>query len=277
MRTIHTKTLLTALTASAIMTGAATAGTVTSTTFDVDPSSTSIDTTTGGYLDWGYFLPNADFLAGTDADVQSADFDDLKADYNTTTDTFAIDPATNSKAVSGIGSVVVTETSSAEYTNGDTGKAWEFTVNDGIAPVSGTQNPLGAANGISGSEDIFNITFNDLTTGVTTVTLYMDHTNNGRKFDATVDLFASDGDDLANTVQSASIGGTDSEGYFTFTVVVSNDVAGADLSISIDSASGSSGQFQFAGYTVEGVIPEPGSMALLGLGGLLVASRRRRA
>lgn len=274
MKMTHTKTLLTALAATACV-GFAHAGTIDSSSFNVDPTSTSIDTTGSGYLDWGYFLPNADFLAGTDADVQSANFDDLKADYNTTTDTFAIDPATNSKAVSGIGAVIVTETSSAEYSNGST-SLWSFTVDDGLAPVSDTQTPLGAANGISGSEDIFNITFNDLGAGTRTVTLYMAHSNTGRKFDATVDLTAADGNVSNPLLTSASIGGTGGTTYFTYTAVVTTTDASADLSITIDSNSGGSGQFAFAGYTVEGVVPEPGSLALLAAGGLLIASRRRR-
>lgn len=271
MAHVRTKNVLSAFAVGVLMAGAASAGTITP-SFDVDPSSTSIDTTAPGYVDWGYFLPNADFLAGDQA--AGTDFDDLKADYNAGDDTFAIDPATNSKAASGIGAVTITPRDVAEYSFGNTGNAWAFTVNDGIAPVSGTQNPLGAANGIAGGEDIFTITFNDLVPGTSTITLYMDHTNNGRTFAAGVDLTAADGN-ASQSITSAGIGGTDGEGYFTFTVEVVTTDPSADLAISIDSNSGSSGQFQFAGYTVFNPVPEPSSLAVLGLCGLLIARRRR--
>lgn len=42
------------------------------------------------------------------------------------------------------------------------------------------------------------------------------------------------------------------------------------------SASGDAGRGRFSGVIVDGVVPEPGSLALLGLGGLLIAARRRR-
>ena len=256
MKTTHTKTLLATLTTLALWIQPATASLIVSTIFDVDPASTSIDTTGADVVDWGYFLPNADFLDGTQA--ASTNFDALTAGNGT------INPATNSKASPGIGIVTITERGAGEYTNGDTGKAWSFTVNDGINPVSGTQSPLGAVNGIATSEDIFNITFNDLPVGPSTITLYMDHTSNNRRFDATVDLFASDGNE-ATAIQSNTIGGSDGEGHFTFAVEVSSLVAGSDLSISIDSAGSGTGQFQFAGYTVTAV-PEPSTLALVLLG-----------
>ena len=271
MKTTHTKTLLTALATTACV-GFAHAGTIDpSSSFNVDPTTTSIDTTGDNVVDWGYFLPNADFLAGTQA--ANTNFDALVADNQSVNPDY-LGPATNSKAVSGIGAVTITERDAAEYSNGST-SLWQFTVDDGLAPVSGTYTPLGAANGIAGSEDIFNITFNDLGAGTTTVTLYMAHSNTGRKFDATVDLTAADGN-AADAETSVAIGGTGGTTYFTYTAVVTTTDANADLSISIDSNSGGSGQFAFAGYTVTSPIPEPGSLALLGLGGLLVASRRRR-
>ncbi len=268
MKVIHlTRILPLAGIISLAFAGAGQAATITSSGFDIDPSSTAIDTTGANYLDWGYFLPTADFLNGTQA--ADTDFDSLIA--NIGGDDFT---ATNSMASPGIGIVTLTERGDAEYSNGNTGLAWQFTIDDGFTPVSGTYNPLGAANGIGGTEDIFNITFNDLAVGTNIVVLYMDHTNTNRSFDATVDLFASDGNDSV-TEFSTSILGSDGDGFFTYTVEVNTAVTGSDLSISIDSRSGSAGQFQFAGYTVTTVIPEP-SIALLSALGLLVLLRRRR-
>lgn len=245
---------------------AASAATVTP-AFDINPASTSVDTTGANVVDWGTFLPTGDFLDGTQ--LANTNFDDLTGING------ALDPATNSKAISGIGAVTITERGSAEYSNGST-SLWSFTVDDGIAPVSGTYTPLGAANGISGSEDIFNITLNDLGAGTSTVTLYMAHSNAGRKFDATVDLTAADGNVNLAPLTSDAIGGTGGTTYFTFSTVVETTDASADLSISIDSNSGGSGQFAFAGYTVTSPVPEPSTTALLGLGGLALILRRRK-
>ena len=275
MKINNTPTLISSLFAFGAM--VVSAGTV-SPSFNVDPASVGIDTTGDDIKDWGYFLPNADFLAGVNLDQQDGiNFDSLKADYTGSGDgtgTFAIDPATNSKAVSGIGAVTITERDEAEYSNGST-SLWQFTVDDGLSPVSGTFTPLGAVNGVAGGEDIFNITLNDLGAGTSTVTLYMAHSNTGRRFDATIDLTAADGND-SGAVLSDAIGGGDGNTYFTFTTVVDTTDPLADLSISIDSNSGSSGQFAFAGYTVTSPVPEPSTTALLGLGGLALILRRRK-
>ena len=262
------KLLLTAIGAS-VSIGTASAGTIDSSAFDVDPASTSIDTTGSDVVDWGYFLPTADFLDGDQP--AGTDFDELVAVNGT------LDPATNSKAASGIGIVTITPRDVAEYTSGTSLALWDFTVGDGTTFDNGTQTAFGAVNGVAGGEDIFEIKFNDIGAGTTTVTLYMAHTNTGRTFSAITDLTAADGNQTNPALISPSIGGSDGFGYFTYTAVVTTTDANADLSIAIDSNSGSSGQFAFAGYTVVNPIPEPGSLALLGLGGLLVASRRRRA
>ena len=274
MQMERTRTLLAALAAAACI-GTAQAGTIvlSGTGFDVDPSPATIDTTGPGNLDWGYFLPNADFLDGTQP--ANTDFDDLTAGDG------SIDPATNSKATPGIGIVTITERDVAEYSNGNTGSPWMFSFDDGLAPVSGTQTPLGASNGIGRTEDIFTITFNDLTAGTNIVTLYMDHTATDRRFDAVVDLTAADGNDTTSLL-SPQVIGNDGDGYFTFTTEVNNALAGADLAITIDSAGGNFGQFQFAGYTVTApvtnAIPEPTSLLVGAIGlGALAARRRRRA
>lgn len=253
---------------------AAHSATIASSGFNVNPSSTSVDATGANVKDWGTFLSNADFLAGTGVDQQdNTNFDALKADFNTTNQTFAIDPATNSKSASGIGDVIITERAEGEYTNGST-STWQFTVNDGTV-TNGTYTPLGAVNGVAGNEDIFNITFNDVGAGQTLVTLYMAHSNTGRLFDATVDLTASDGNVNQGVQTSAAIGGTGGTTYFTYEIEIETTDALADLSISIDSNSGGAGQFAFAGYTVI-AIPEPSVALFGGLGTLLLLRRRKR-
>jgi hypothetical protein len=254
-------TLTAAVVSSALFAGTAAAGMIDSSSFDLDPASTSIDTT--GAVDWGYFLPTADFLDETQP--ANTDFDDLTAIGGT------LDPATNSKAASGIGIVTITENQGAEYSNGTDLAIWDFTFNDGLAPVSGTQTAFGAVNGVAPSEDVFTITFNDLGLGTKTITLYMSHTAINRTFRVDADLTDTGGND-SDTLTSAAIGGTGGSLYFTYTVQVTSTDANADLALNVNSLSGSSGQFGFAGYTV---VPEPGSLALLGLGGLLIARRRR--
>lgn len=248
------------------------AATIDSSSFDVNPASTSIDTTGSNVSDWGYFLPGADFLDETQPD--NTDFDALTAGNG------SIDPATNSKASPSIGTVTITERDAAEYSNGGTG-FWDFTVNDGIAPVSGTQTAFGAVNGVASGEDIFTITLNDLGAGEHIVTLYMAHTATNRTFRATLALLAADGDAFSGVlatgtggVVSSAIGGTGGTQYFTYTTVVTTTDPNADLSIAIDSESGSAGQFTFSGYTVL-TVPEP-SVALLGALGSLMLLRRRR-
>lgn len=240
------------------------AATIDSQTYNVDPSSTTIDTTLSNIVDWGYYLPGADFLDET----QPADtnFDDITAVGGT------MDPATNSKAVSGIGAVTITENDGAEYSSGTSLALWDFTFNDGLAPTSGTQTAFGAVNGVASSEDIFTITFNDLGVGTHTITLFMAHTATNRIFRSNLDVFAADGN-VSGNLTSAQIGGSGSTLYFLYQAVVTTTDASADMDINIRSVSGSAGQFAFAGYTVSSV-PEP-STAMLGLlGGLILLLRR---
>ncbi|MBT7958121.1 MAG: PEP-CTERM sorting domain-containing protein [Akkermansiaceae bacterium] len=255
-----TLTIVKQLASLILLSGSSHAATVASSAFDVDPASTGIDTTAANVVDWGYYMPGADFLDGTQA--ADTNFDSITAD---------VSPATNSKASSGIGAVTITERDAAEYSNGTDLALWEFTVGagDGTNFSGGIQTAFGAANGIGGTENIFTITFNDLGVGIQTITLYMAHTNTGRSFQATMDDVGS------TSLTSSSIGGSDGFGYFTFTTEVTITDALDDLAISIDSNGGGSGQFAFAGYTVTGV-PEPSTTALLGLGGLALILRRRR-
>jgi len=98
-------------------------------------------------------------------------------------------------------------------------------------------------------------------------------------------LFFFDGNTSgANTVISASYTGTDNAGVAGSTwedlvgdgVLDSQSVDGVNGAYTAPTAAGDFGEFDLIGSP--GQIPEPGSLALLGLGGLaLLGSRRRRA
>ena len=123
--------------------------------------------------------------------------------------------------------------------------------------------------GAVGSELVYTLA------GSTTIdTLYFWHyyTNNSTRELSALDIsFSSDGTNYSAT-QTINLGtpGPNAEAYSLGTqnnvthVKLSNLVNGGDNLAGI-------GEVRF------GVIPEPGSLALLGFGGLLVASRRRRS
>lgn len=277
-RNIISKLCISSIATIALANSSASGATISTVSFNNDPT-TTVDTTSPLITDWGYYrrtgTSGADFLAGSQPD--GTNFDSIQADWNGSS--FLITNATNSKATSGIGAVTITERDTAEYTNGETGN-WSFVVGagDGTTESGNTFSTHGFANGIGRGENIYNITLNDLGLGTHIVTLYMTHSAQDRRFNATVDLFSVDGDQNGSLL-SATIGGTNSTNFFTFTTEVIATNASDDLSISIDSNSGNFGQFGFGGYTVATLavpVPEPSSTALFGLGGLALLLRRRR-
>ncbi len=219
--------------------------------FDLGVTGTDLEISTSGRLDWGYLT--SDFLGGDDVQTPT-NFDSMTAAQGGSTVSFGS---------SAIGSVFVHEDADSNPTTSAPFTGFTF----------GGVEADGVAGGIGGSEEIFTITFQDLGVGQREISLYLGHSNTGRTFDADVYL----GGDLsgAGTAdQTLNSGGIGSQA-FIYTLEVNTTDALDDVSISIDSASGGSGGFQFSGYTVT-AIPEPSSLTLLGLGSLSILLRRRR-
>lgn len=259
MQLTHTKTLLAALTATACV-GMADAGTIVSSEFN---GVTDAAVSTSSALDWGYFSNDGGTFDGV---YNAVPFGSLTNSGGTIITTVS--------GASQIGAVTLTENDG---------------VNDAISAQTNDANFTFDANASFGSyggfapnePDIWTIKLNDLGVGTFTVTLYMGHSDNNRVFD--VDYTLDDGGDVdSGTTTSPGIGtlGSTVTAYgtsgssFTYDIVVTTTDPTADLTLTFGGVSGGFGGGIFAGYTV---VPEPGSLALLGLGGLLIGTRRRRA
>jgi hypothetical protein len=214
--------------------------------------SSSLAVTTTGMADWGY-------ISGTDGIFSGTPNNTLYENMDST------------PIVSGSpyrGDVTVTEA----------------TTNGGINPWTGTQitytfdgdDAIGGYRDLAGNEpDTWSVTFNDLGIGTQTITLYMGHSSTDRIFDIDVSL-TDGGAPLTTTDTSAAIGtygGAASGRAFRYDITVETTTASADLTLTFGSVSGGAGQVYWAGYTAT---PEPSSTALLGLGGLALALRRKR-
>ena len=175
---------------------------------------------------------------------------------------------------SAIGTVALTEGTTGTDTVGAQSNASPYTF-DGNATA-------GAYGNFAPTEqDVWRLSFNDLGIGTFTITLYLGHSNIGRSFDMDIALTDGGGNDSATTEVSplSSLGsavGFAGGDAFTHTVTVTTTTADAGLTLTHGGTGGSSGGALFAGYTVTGtIIPEPGSLALLAMGGLCMVRRRR--
>lgn len=107
------------------------------------------------------------------------------------------------------------------------------------------------------------------------------YSTDGTNFTAFGSAFAGNaGDTWFNnrTIDLTGVSGVDNNPNFAFRIVAVVDPASAP-SAYISSSGGafaSTGTYRYDMVTVQGVVPTPGAMALIGVGGLL-ASRRRRA
>lgn len=251
------------LAAAALALGTTTthAATLVSSSFNENPSA-SVDTT--GAADWGYFIAsNSGFTAGM-ATGNAVNFDALTQNNGAA--------ATVSKASPSTGEVFYTPTDTSAATS-NTIRGFSF---DGNA----AGNVIGD---IAATEEIFSMKFNDLGVGIHTVTFYTAHghvapnpVNTSRKLD--IDYFVYEDDD-AETSATLSATGLVSETFedfrVTYSLTFSTTTDNTDLVLNLGSAGSDAGAWTMSGYTVF-TVPEPGSLALLGLGGLCVFRRRRR-
>lgn len=249
---MRTKTLLTALAATttvALAAGHADAAIVTAINVQAGTAGgVSVDTTGGTYAAWGY---------ATGALVNG--FDNTKS--GTSAPTFTHNGLTSS--------------------NRDFGH--RFTFGDGTDPTSGTTVVTdGAAASLPGGGGrTWSFLFEDVvTTTESTLTLYIGGWQSGAvgvNIDATLTGGTAD---EAGTQQSYDItsdttsGGINSGVYtVTFSSATETDLL-VEFATSNTSTKGSR-NIGVSGYTLE-VVPEPGSLALLGLSGLCLIKRRRR-
>jgi len=253
---------------AAIAAGSAHGATLVDSSFNDSPS-LAINTT--GAADWGYFIATSgknftDSLALN----TPVNFDSLTYDHDSNAGTAEIS-ATVSKALPSIGAV--TYTAKGDGANGKTNGSDTFTF-DGTSVGSITGN-------IATTEEIFSLKFNDLGVGTHTMTFYIGHDSGTRKLD--VDYFVYENDDSQSNPAALSATGiisnqmdTGGDKRISYSLTFTTTTANTDLVFNLGSAGSGSGAFKLSGYTVyTAPIPEPGSLALLGLGGLCLLRRRR--
>ena len=255
------KSLLAATLGLCLSAASAQAGLISS-TFTASGSGSDFDVTGSTVADWGYYD------AGTFVD-------DLNDNYTTVFTDSNVNAAFNSKAVSGIGSALIDQPDNVGSPSASFTFLPEttFTFDDGSSPASGTSVRAGAAFGAWAGDEANGavLTLTDLGVGTHTITFIVGHSDSGRILNMDYAVAATDGfsgNTASNAIASGSLHGV-------YQLVFSTTDASADVVLTLNSTSGGGGNAWVSGYIVE-TVPEPGSLALLGLGGLCLIKRRRR-
>lgn len=144
----------------------------------------------------------------------------------------------------------------------------------GIAS-GGSLSPQGGSDQVNNGMSIL---INVSTSNLEDIVVSWAQRGTGSGFDSRAFAYSTDGTNFTDvgTDTGTLSSSWEIETYDLSSITDIDDQDAVTFRITLDGATGGSGNNRFDNITVEGtVIPEPTSLALLGLGGLLIARRRR--